>query len=219
VHAVIPSFVLAGLVVHHVRAKLSWLVRGVMIAILGIMAYAPLYLAYRDIVEAWSTSSLAAGSANPVRVVKALYWNLLQRGNGPGPAVFFDIDPNQAAAVSFIRTHTTEGDRLFVGNGRHDLVVVNDVLFYFLVQRRPATKYYEFDPGVVTTAAIQAAIIDDISKARVPYVVRRVSRFDAIREPNRSAESSGVVRLDQFLQRDFAFVERFGDYEIGKKRD
>jgi hypothetical protein len=97
-------------------------------------------------------------------------------------------------------------------------VVGNDVLFYFLAQRQPATKYYEFDPGVTTTAPIQAAIVDAIRRERVPYVVR-LGRFDHVREPNRSALSSGQTGLDRFLDANYAPVARFGDYEIAKRRD
>ncbi len=216
VHAIVPSFILAGMLLIEGRPLRAYLVPSVTMAMLAVMAYPPIFTAYRVIATPWSKLMLAARSENSVSAVKQFYWSLVERGNGPQPAIFFHIDPDQAAAVSYIRTHTTRDDRLFVGNGRHDLIFFNDVLFYFLAERRPATKYYEFDPGVTTSAEIQAAIIDGIRETRVPYVVR-VSRFDAVREPNRSAESSGVVDLDQFLQNNFELVARFGNYEIRKR--
>jgi len=51
----------------------------------------------------------------------------------------------------------------------------------------------------------------------VPYVVRLRS-FDNISEPNGSARSSGVILLNQFLQREYKEVARFGQYEITQRR-
>ncbi len=135
----------------------------------------------------------------------------------PPAAAHFRLDADQLAAVDFIRTHTAPGDLLFVGNGRHDLAFGSDVLFYFLADRTAATRHHEFNPGVTTSAAVQAEIIRALRAAEVPYVVR-TDRFDRAREPNRSSVSSGVHDLDRFLQLDYVPVARVGRYEIARRR-
>ena len=103
-----------------------------------------------------------------------------------------------------------------MANGRHDIALANDILFYFLAQRA-VTKYHEFNPGLTTTSQTQQAIIEALRAESVPYVVRLRS-FDNISEPNGSARSSGVILLNQFLQREYKEVARFGQYEITQRR-
>ena len=219
-HVLVASLILAGMFFAASRAARSTLATAAIVAVSALMAYAPLYSVNAVIGQPGALSMLTTAIRDPTSSAAKAYAYLSRRENGPAAAAYFAIDPDQAAAVSFIQTNTSRDDALFVGNSRHDLILVNDVLFYFLAERRPATKFYEFDPGVTTEAPIQAAIIDDIRKACVPYVVIvRLSRYEAVREPNKSAESSGETALDEFLRNDFRLVARFGGYEIRKRPD
>jgi hypothetical protein len=215
-HVLVPSFILLGMLCRTSRADRTYLRSSALGALFAILALAPLYSVY--LAAQPVRQMLATGIENPIQGVQPLLSHLSRRGNGGGVATYFDINQDQAAAVAYLQSHTTEEQFLFVASGRHDLVFANDVLFYFLAQRRPATKFYEFDPGVTTTPEIQSAIIRSLQERHVPYVVR-ARRFDDIREPNRSAESSGEMALDLFLSRNYRPVASFGKYEIAELRD
>src|SRR5262249_55238873 len=134
---------------------------------------------------------------SPVENAKNVYQSFVNLGNGPPSALYFTINEDQAAAVSYIRMHTAPDDKLFVGNGRHDITISNDVLFYFLAERNSVTKYQEFNAGLTNTAETQKAIIEALRVWRPPYVVK-MTHFDTVSEPNASSISSGVTLLDQF---------------------
>jgi len=114
-------------------------------------------------------------------------------------------------AVRYVQTHTSPEDYLFVGNGRHDRIFANNVLFYFLANRRPATKWHHFDPGLQTSAEIQREMIKDLEARRPPVVVRDLG-FDLMGtdEPNASVQSSHVTLLDDYLHANYREERRIG---------
>lgn len=118
-------------------------------------------------------------------------------------------------AIVFIQKNTKRHGRIFVCNDRHDLGARNDVLFYFLAERLPGTKYHELHPGLTTKAEYQKAIINDLQSNNVEYIVR-VYELNDIAEPNLSSVSSGVRILDEYIDKHYGRVRRFGIYEILK---
>jgi hypothetical protein len=217
IHALVPGFVLAGLLIamdDRLRAKP---VQVVLVVAMVALALPPLADLYRGARSSGIDRLLGAGTGSPVENAKRVFRYFRDPGNGPDPAIYFTISDDQAAAVSYIRTHTGPRDKLFVANGRHDIAYANDILFYFLAQRAAVTKYHEFNPGLTTTSQTQQAIIEALRAESVPYVVR-LRYFDNISEPNSSVRSSGVILLDQFLQREYTEVARFGQYEITQRR-
>jgi hypothetical protein len=137
----------------------------------------------------------------------------LAGGRGGG----FYIPADQSDAIRYVREHVGEGEAIFVGGGRHDISVASDVMFYFLSARGSATKFHEFQPGVVSTARVQARMVDEIDRRGVKYVVL-FTGFDNVREPNLSAESSGIRLLDDYLAAHFEEVREFGRYSVRKRR-
>lgn len=130
----------------------------------------------------------------------------------------YDWDENtfyQQEAIKFIQQHTEPDERIFVGNIRHDRIICNDIMFYFLSERHSATRYHELHPGLATTKEIQEKIIDEIKARRVRYVVLWRGNQNVF-EPNRSSESSGIFLLDEFIQKDYKLEKVFGDYQILK---
>ena len=57
-------------------------------------------------------------------------------------------------SVRYVEANSQPDDPIFVGLERHDLEEGNDILFYFESARRPATKWYHFDPGLQTSQKI-----------------------------------------------------------------
>lgn len=115
-------------------------------------------------------------------------------------------------AVDYLRNHTVESDKIFVGSSRHDKIILNNVMFYFLSGRKSCTKYHELHPGVTTTLKVQTEIVSEIEKSKTRYAVLFVES-DFI-EPNKSSISSGVTILDDYLKSHFTEEAKFGRYVI-----
>lgn len=124
---------------------------------------------------------------------------------------------DQADAIQAVRALTAPGEPIFVGSTRHDLLVLSDVLFYFLADRHTPARYYDLAPGVVTTAAVQAEIVSSLERAGVRVVVRvRSDRWPP--EPNESSTVPGATVLDEYLASRFVPDRSFGDYQIWLRR-
>ncbi len=130
----------------------------------------------------------------------------------------FYLDQNQEDAVRYVQQNVAEGQPIFVGNAQHHEVFVNDVLFYFLADRRPGVRDYHFDPGVTTTGAVQQEMIHDLERNQVAYIVLCSSPGYARGSGGEGRYDSGVTLLDDFLRREYRSVRSFGDYSIWKRR-
>jgi hypothetical protein len=116
------------------------------------------------------------------------------------------------AAIRYVRAVVPPAEPIFVGNARHDNLVLNDVMFYFLAGRRSGTRYHELVPGVATSAEVQGRIVDDLERRRVRYVVLRA---DAGYVPS----PEGATVLDRFIERKFVRIETFGSYSVWRRRE
>lgn len=125
----------------------------------------------------------------------------------------FVIGPDRAAVLAYLRDHARPGDRLYVGAGRHDKLLINNVELYFLSGLTPATKWHDLHPGVQTTRARQAEMIAEMD-AHPPNFVVLNTEWDARREPNRSSVSSGVVLLDEYLARRYVGAFSSGTFSV-----
>jgi hypothetical protein len=125
----------------------------------------------------------------------------------------FLVDYGRMQTIEFIDTHTTADQKVFVGLSKHDRTFGNDNLIYFATQRLPATKWSHFDPGLQSSYAIQAEMVDELKAASPPYIVLD-SEFDSIREPNDSSISSGVTLLDDFIHSRYRYVQSFDEMSI-----
>lgn len=132
-------------------------------------------------------------------------------------AYWFFVDPQRDSALQFVLKNTTEGESIFVGAGRHDKIFANDVSLYFLSQRRPATHWYQFDPGLQSNAEIQEMIVRDLEKNK-PRIIWSESTWDNMNEPNTSALSTGVVLLDKYIADHYAPIATFGTINILSRR-
>ncbi len=169
------------------------------------------------VIRIFVSLSLVAMAAYPLwSIVIDVQRQFPPGGNGPERAWDYIIPPDQAAAIKFIQEIVPTDQAIFVGNGRHDKIFINDTMFYFLADRRCATKFDLMAPGQATTAEVQNQIIRELISNRVQYVVL-VTKWDNKQEPNKSSESSKVKLLDDFLSGEYADVVKFGGYIIRKK--
>jgi hypothetical protein len=212
----VPAFILSALLITVSKQLRMNIVQAGLILSLVCLASPILANVYAR--SRAASNLLRQRSNSPIENAKRVYQSFVNLGNGPPSATYFTINEDQAAAVSYIRMHAAPNDRLFVGNGRHDITISNDVLFYFLAERNSVTKYQEFNAGLTNTAETQKAIIEALRVQRPLYVVK-MTHFDTVSEPNASSVSSGVTLLDQFLECEYTEVARFGEYHISKRLD
>ena len=165
-------------------------------------------LAWADRSAAWTLSSNAVPSASDsCRVPPDL-----------APVVCFPIDADRVAVIRYVQRHTAPDDPVFIGLYHHDKILFNDVALYFEMGRKPATKWYEFDPGIQTTAQIQRAMIVELARVQPKVIVLEPNPADVIREPNGSAISSGVTLLDDYIRQAYRPVKKIGTYLILRPR-
>jgi hypothetical protein len=87
-----------------------------------------------------------------------------------------------------------------------------------LLDRKNPTRYDVMQPGVVTTARVQRAIVRDLERSRPQLVVRWLSPVPSHAEPNGAGRSSGVRIMDRYLARRDLAERRFGDYQVLRGR-
>jgi hypothetical protein len=114
----------------------------------------------------------------------------------------FVLDPGRAAALGYLDEKARPGDLLYVGAGRHDKLLANDVELYFLSGMSAATKWADLHPGVQTTRGVQDMMVAEM-RAHPPAFVVLDTAFDDKVEPNASSRSSGVTVLDEFIRASF----------------
>jgi hypothetical protein len=127
------------------------------------------------------------------------------------------VDSNQAKAAEYIRANTQENEPIFVGNQRHDRIFVNDIGFYYLAGRLPATRYHELYPSVGTTLEVQQAVVKELEIKKVKWIV--LVKIDYAETVNDSSKSSGILFLDDYIEAKYTFVMDLGIYRIMKLRN
>lgn len=135
------------------------------------------------------------------------------------PATRFAWLPDSYAVIAgYVRRHTRADEAVYVGLNRHNRIVKNDVALYFVAGRRPGTHWAILDPGLQTRADIQTAMIADLSRAQVRWIVRN-SAYEAIHEPNLSDSADGAVVLDRWIASHYRAVGNAGPLAIWLRRD
>lgn len=126
------------------------------------------------------------------------------------------IPKDYISAVTFIKENTSEDDYIYVGVKNHDQFVFNDSIFYFLAERKCATKYHELNPGHTTTLIIQEEMVNELKSTSTKLVVL-AERFRI--EPNASGIDTKIDLLDNYIFTNYEFKEKYGLFEIWMKKD
>lgn len=127
------------------------------------------------------------------------------------------LAPDQEQAVLALQRRAAADEYIYVGVHRHDKLFANDVLFYFLAGRRPATKYTELHPGLANTLPVQQEIVDELQAKDVRWIVT-YQIWDS-NEPNTSAESTGVTYLDDYIREHYRSTVTLGNYQLWERRN
>jgi hypothetical protein len=126
----------------------------------------------------------------------------------------FLVDPDHAKLISYISEHTGPGERIFIGLSRHDRILMNDLLTYFVSDRLPATRWSHFDPDLQTRADIQSEMINELDRQSVRYVILEGQYDSQVQASNDSSKSSGVTLLDDYIRRNYRQVETLGSLSV-----
>jgi hypothetical protein len=124
---------------------------------------------------------------------------------------------NYNALVDYVKENTAPGEFIFSGSVRHDMMDTVDVLIYFASERHAGFRDYHMDPGSTTRRDIQQQIISDLERNDVGLVV--LADRPPPQEPNKSAESSGITDLDDYIHANYVVQEQLDQYFVLTKRN
>jgi hypothetical protein len=122
------------------------------------------------------------------------------------------ISADLVEAARFVRVNSNPGEPIFVGNERHDLLVYNAPLVYFLAGRPNATRYDNLHPGVATTRPVQEEIVRSLEASGARWII--LWEGPPPGEPNESSVSSGAVVLDEWIAGRAREAARFGAFRV-----
>jgi hypothetical protein len=126
------------------------------------------------------------------------------------------ISPDYKKAVSYIKKNTSQDDYIYVGVKNHDQLVFNDPIFYFLAERKCATKYHELNPGHTTTLKIQEEMVNEL-KSKAPRLLVLATRKRI--EPNPSGIDTHIDLLDNYIFDNHTVRETYGLFEIWTEKN
>jgi hypothetical protein len=115
-------------------------------------------------------------------------------------------------ALGYVRARTSPSTPIFVGNGDHSKLYLNDLRMYWLSERPIGVKMFQLEATVATEAPVQRGIIDDLERNQVMWIVLDDALDgDGFWPP---AEYEGSRLLDDYIADHFAEEARFGHYIV-----
>ena len=124
--------------------------------------------------------------------------------------------PEESSVALEIRSLTAPDEYVYIGLNQHDKIFINDVMLYFLMDRKCPTRYQELHPGLANTEPVQREMIADLEKHKPRYMVT-TDKFDGVVEANDSAKSTHVKLLDTYLSKQYYYIKTIGAYMIYKR--
>jgi hypothetical protein len=165
-------------------------------ACLGIAVAGSLLLANPVVARIWPVPAVLFPRAQAALVVPRL---------GPISELGPDLAAARQRVIQFVEDSSPPEEAVFFGNFSHDRVDVNEAGFYFLVDRRPGTRYVHFDPNIVDRPDIQRQMITQLEQKKVRVVVLS-SRVTGPR--------LGASLLDQYFAQHFPEQAHVGPYSL-----
>jgi hypothetical protein len=141
-------------------------------------------------------------------------WVSLDTPRSQGIRIMSGVAPQYNSLIQYLREHVPEGRRIYVGNTWHDRILQCDPMTYFLSERHSATREFHMIPGVTTRDDVQRAIILDLERESVEYIVLFA---DKGWEPNASCRSSGVFTLDRWIRSNFVLVKDYYPWTVWRR--
>lgn len=124
---------------------------------------------------------------------------------------------NYRRMVDYIRNNIPTDEMIYSGVTDHSRFLLNDVMLYYLSDRKSGTFYHELHPGVTTKQNIQLKILNDLNNNNVNYLILKETV-----NPRQNKEilniKSGSDYLDRYISREFETDKTFGEYTIKMRR-
>ena len=140
--------------------------------------------------------------------------SLVSRASLIGPRAWISPDL-LARVVERIDQEVPQGQPIFVGLKRNDLVVFNDTMLYFLSDRMPGTVYYEFLPGFTNSEGVQQTMICQLQRSGVTLAVLGPN---SVGEPWNLSSREGSPLVDQWLGDRTVSRNQLGPYDFVRLR-
>jgi hypothetical protein len=126
--------------------------------------------------------------------------------------------------VACVHQNLSQGQELFAGMHRHDVIVASDTMIYFILDRPSATRYHELHPAIADTAPIQNEIINDLQRKNVSLIILKRMFSDKVLDRVKekfliNLPQIGATELDEFIRENFTKIEQFGSYAVWKKKE
>lgn len=117
--------------------------------------------------------------------------------------------------VPYVQARVPSSQPIFVAPKRSDLVDLDNLIFYVLVDRNSV-----LDAGATLEALPrqQRVTVIALERHRPRIVVRWLSALSDHAEPNLRGRSTGSHILDDYLLRAYHATARFGDYQVLERR-
>jgi hypothetical protein len=127
-----------------------------------------------------------------------------------------DRDVALQRAVSVVRLSTEADDTVLVGLASHRHTIVNSLLAYYLVDRRPGTRWTMYNPGVTNTDSTQSLMARDLEASSTNLLILDVEWAGAFESTNDSRLAGSSI-LDRYIQDHFQTWCDFGAYRVAKR--
>lgn len=135
----------------------------------------------------------------------------------------FRFSPQDAQAFeglsSFVHSNLQPGEKIFIGLHRHDVIIIGDVMAYFLLGQPVATRYQELHPGIADTDTVQAEIVNELQTGNVRLIVlKHIFPDEHLEQVKRGFQRHlpqvGATRLDAYIRANYQKVAEYGPYEV-----
>lgn len=178
-----------------------------------------------ELAASWSPSRLRPVAATALVVAFALPVALHLPGLlglGPpsgiaGPSARYGGLPESSEGLArarrdlfaFLDRHGRPGDAVFFGCRDHRSPVLSETDLYFLADRTAATRYVQFDPGLIGRREVQERIVRELEASAPRAAV--LSGLTLLGEPQR-AGAEGSTILDDYLRTRYEVAGASGPY-------
>lgn len=126
------------------------------------------------------------------------------------------LPPGEVDVVAGIRTlaaNTNRDEPVFVGLTDHRITFANDMLVYYLADRRSGVRVAMFNPGVTNTDRVQREMIEDLKASRTQLLFLD-DHWARDLEPTNDSALLGSTILDEYLATSYIEVCRFGEIHV-----
>jgi hypothetical protein len=124
------------------------------------------------------------------------------------------VSSERKILVDYILRETKADDALFIGCTAHRRAIMSVIDLHYLAHRSNATRYVQFDPGLVTKPDKQHEMIADLERSQPPVILRYA--FCSWDEPNDS-RLEGAGLLDDYLEQEYRRDRRVSSFDVWRR--